>query len=64
MHTGRQFDGRGGVPRIDCVSNCQIISLVCLECADEKLSPKDLNNETMATACGDEREQIYSHTYI
>lgn len=30
-HTSRQFDGRDGYCQFDCVSNCQIMSLVCQE---------------------------------
>lgn len=43
------------------VSNHQIISPVYQESVDGKLSPQDLNNESMATVggVGDVREQIY-----
>lgn len=59
--TGRQLDGRAGNCHIDCVSNRQIISLVCWYCVEEELSPQDFNCETMATVgvFGDEKEQQY-----
>lgn len=58
---GKQFDGRGGNCHTDCVSNRQIISLVCQHCVDEELSPQDFNSETMATVgvVDDEKEQRY-----
>lgn len=60
-HTGRQFDGRGGVCHINCVSYHRINCVVCRYCVEEELSPQDFNSETMATVgvFSDEKEQRY-----